>query len=145
MANERLNPSLQEVLNIAHGGTGASTAEEARKNLEITPENIGAVTNAQLTEYGKYFHEINCTDTTLIDDANVQAGIYELFLGDAEMISGEGGFYHVIVLRGIKNWALELALPFAGGLWISTQYKIYIRQHSSLEQQWNDWKLLVKC
>ena len=34
--------SRNEVLDVAHGGTGATTAEDARNQLGITPANIGA-------------------------------------------------------------------------------------------------------
>jgi hypothetical protein len=39
--------SFMKPVNIAGGGTGATTAKQARENLGITPANIGAATTAQ--------------------------------------------------------------------------------------------------
>lgn len=38
-----ITPGVKGVLGIPNGGHGGKTPEEARKNLEITPKNIGAV------------------------------------------------------------------------------------------------------
>ena len=34
--------TFKQPVTLASGGTGATTPEQARANLEITPENIGA-------------------------------------------------------------------------------------------------------
>ena len=39
---------LKGIVPIELGGTNAKTANEARKNLEITPKNIGAATSTEL-------------------------------------------------------------------------------------------------
>lgn len=48
---EKLNPGL--VLPISKGGTGGSTSADARNNLGVTPENIGAKPSTQIESIAK--------------------------------------------------------------------------------------------
>lgn len=49
-------PGVTGTLDIAHGGTNATTAAQARTNLGITPANIGAATSSHTHNYivGQY-------------------------------------------------------------------------------------------
>ena len=47
--------STSDVINVAHGGTNATTPAQARANLEITPANIGAAADSAAMQYRGWY------------------------------------------------------------------------------------------
>lgn len=130
MAMERLNPLIQDVLSIAHGGTGASTAKEARANLGITPENIGAARFLFLTKDLDSTPERDSGKFTPIVFADNRSSDC---IGYPTVISGNQAL--VLNMNIQPNYGAQLAISFQ-------QDKIAIRRKAG-SPTWSEWKTVT--
>lgn len=106
---------------VAQGGTGATTAANARTNLEITPENIGA---AKASSVGS---SPNANDFTT-------PGMYYLGTTATNVPSGTNGFLYV---AGNSNGSNVKQIYSRMGTVGTNDYYTYFRTKSG--DTWGDW------
>lgn len=77
------------VLSIQDGGTGATTAEQARSNLEITPANIGAVPSSRTVNGKSLSSNVTITASDIEAAPAYTVSTVDLTAGTSSLESGK--------------------------------------------------------
>ena len=117
------NLTLDNALDVSHGGTGANSPAQARTNLEITPANIGAVSKiVEDTRYDPFY-------------PSMEAGIRFDLKGGSYIGLSDDWF----LVMTIKGW-YDLSVPVEQ---IAYGRRGIYQRYSTGDATWSDWYQLL--